>query len=199
MPETIIKATFVDGGTDQLTFNPDNPHYTTLFMPNGATDINMVQVSVLTDAGDISEKNPQGVCYFVETCVPEFPLYVRWINYLGGYEYHMFHMNKAWVRSVNPNNYQVAQSYKFDQLRTRATLNMEVTDTVECGENMLSRDDWEFLSSILTSPQISVYNENLSQWENAVIDSRQSCTWNTRNSRGEVNITLRLLDQDTQF
>lgn len=191
MGQLDLIANFTDGSTDSITLTPGDPHGTIEFIP-GENDIDKLTVKGLL--GDIISE-----VVFVEDCIPEFPLYIRWINTTGGYEYYMFKNAKSVTRSVNPTNFTLGESYRHDALRSTETLKMTLDDVVECGESNLNLDMFRMLSEIITSPRIDSYNIDYSQWEGMVIDSKSSFTWDTRNSRGEINLKLKLLSQPIQI
>lgn len=187
-----VDVTFEDGTTDSIQLTPGDPHMMIEFRPGIDNAIDTVIIH--GDLGDLITE-----VEFYDKCVPEYPVYIRWINTLGGFEYYMFENNKSYARSANPTNITPGESYRHHTLRSKLTLSMEVEDTIDLGEGNLNLDEFRMLGEILTSPKIEYWNTDLEQWETCVLSGKTTAEWNTRNSRGQVGFTLRMLDQPIQI
>lgn len=191
----VVTANFKSGIQDGIDLTATtNTHTDVNFTPGSDLDIkNLVLDSV------IGVEEPLTV-EFVEACVPDYPFYVRWVNRLGGWEYHMFSANKRKGAEVKETDSFTPYSGTLTGAnRTRETLSIERTDVVEVGEEQLNPDTFALLASIALSPRIDVYNTVLQRWEGITVNDKHTAMWDTRTSQGVVGYTFRLIDQNNQF
>lgn len=190
-----VTASFEDGLHDTLNLTASaNTHVDASFMPGEGYDIANL---VLSDA--LGTGTPLTVD-FVDTCVPDNPFYVRWVNRSGGWEYYMFSANKRTGMEVKEtDSYALYSGMLTDADRTREVLALDRIDVAEVGEEQLSREMYALLASIAVSPRIDVFNPVLKRWEGVTIEGKHTLWWNTRNSCGSVGYTFRLIDQNNQF
>lgn len=190
-----VVANFENGFQDAVGLTAaTNTHVDVNFTPGGDRDVSNL---ILRDVIGLEE--PLTVA-FVETCVPDNPFYIRWVNRLGGWEYYMFSANKRNGMEVKEaDSYAPYSGTLTDANRTREVLSIERVDIVEAGEEQLTPEMFVVLSSIAVSPRMDVFNPTLQRWEGVTLDDKHTLRWDTRNSRGVVNYTFRLIDQNNQF
>lgn len=191
----LIAKTF-EGTTSDVSLSQEElQHVHAEFMPMfEVSDIEKVTFSgpmALIDDIDV---------IFERTCTPDSPFYVRWINRLGGWEYHMFALHKIWSDTASPSfSFQPVGGEKITATRTREIGAIEYTETVEVGETQLDIDMFRFLKSIITSPNVQHWNEARQAWEGVTLTDKTTASWNTKNSLGQLTLKFTLIDQRTQF
>lgn len=136
---------------------------------------------------------------FEDTCTPEYPVYVRWINRIGGYEYYMFQGYKTYIQDVKRGDtYTFSRSGDVTGSPFIGELQPDVEDTISCGAEQLSIDEFELLKSITSSPSIELFDVSRDVFDRVILkDSR--IEWGTSNSRGVISMELILPKQLTQF
>lgn len=124
--------------------------------------------------------------------------YVRWINRLGGWEYHSFKdFNQEqdtfeYGDTIYPINGIDSQNFEpFGLL----TLSREHQITVS---EIVSRDWYEFFESLGASPLIEHYNSEFNAWERVLIDSFDILK-DTKESQIETEITFIMTPKIVQF
>lgn len=189
-----ISALFESGGHGAVDLTEAlNTHINVDFVPGETSDIKSLVLSDVLNGETL-------VVDFVETCVPDDPFYVRWINRLGGWEYYMFSSGKRFGTEAQGTDVFVPYSGTLsDAERTRELLALERADFVEMGEEQLDRDTFRLLASIALSPRIDTFNRETGRWEGITLEGKHSFWWNTRSGCGTVNYTFRLIDQNNQF
>lgn len=190
-----VTANFEGGLQDTLILTAStNTHVDVNFVPGDDYDVaNLVLSDVL------GLETPLTID-FVDTCVPDNPFYIRWINRFGGWEYYMFSAGKRTGMEVKEaDSYAPYSGALTDAYRTREVLALDRTDIAEVGEEQLSPEMYALLASIAVSPRIDAFNPALGRWEGITIEGKHTLWWNTRNSRGAVGYTFRLIDQNNQF
>lgn len=191
-----ITALLNSGSSD--SFQIPNTQYGVVEVP--ASPGSLVKgVRELQVKGDARSAAPDISVLFVETCLPEFPVYIRWVNRLGGFEYHMFHGSKTFGQSVERGDtFYVSGGNSLDATETQSELAPTVEDSVACGDEQLTWEMFKFLRGIITSPRIDVYDPKRELFVRALLTDT-NVEWNTSFSRGTINLELKLLNQAIQF
>lgn len=189
-----ILANFVDGSQSSVALTlQSNPHAVVEFMPGESLDISTLEFQ--DTVGETKE-----TIVFESQCMPDYPVYIKWLNRFGGYEYYMFDGHKTFSNSFNPqDSFYPAEYQGVDSVRTRATLYGEASETISIGDDFV--EYWKYLmfADLIGSNQIWVYNKDREDFEAATLDSKTTLNWNSKNSNGQVGITIRLIDQETRF
>lgn len=195
-----MTAYMSDGTTDSLNMtDATNFHVSVEFIPGVESDLSPdIDRVVLTDFyGTIADTE----VVFDRECTPPDPFYVRWINRQGGFEYQMFDENKTYEKSASgfveffPSFADTAEAS-----RTREIIDITgAKATAAVGIELLDRDEFDRISTIMFSPRIDVYNRELTRWEGITLDNTTRATWDTRTSRGTLGFVFRLKDIQLQF
>ena len=92
--------------------------------------------------------------------VPAHPFYVRWINELGGYDYHMFACNQQ-------HDYELASQTTYDMHDgdgQQVVLEMTGNHTIEVSSGLVTKQNAIAIAKLVLSPDIRWYDEQASQW-----------------------------------
>lgn len=187
-----INVSFSTGNTDSLALTSGVPSTNIYFIAGGASAINTVV-----------QTSPFGVVSttlnFVEYCIPDNPVYVRWINDLGGWEYNMFSAGNETQKIVVGDVFNPLYAERIDSVRTASHVNLGVTETVLIAVAQVELWELDFIRTIAISPNIQIWNVERSAWEGAIIDGNVNSSINRSSTRGDLSFTLRRIDQDIQF
>lgn len=188
-----IQADFTDATTSTVLLT-EGGLVNVETIPGSDTDID--SLALLDVAGAIETKK----IIFESTCTPEHPVYVRWINRFGGWDYHMFEGNKTRETTYDPDViYSRADGTGIDSTRTRTVSEANREETLICGAEQLDENQFEFLAGIIHSPKIDTYNTTRKAWEGVTIEEKATARRNTATSLGSIEFEFRLIDQDAQF
>ena len=113
--------------------------------------------------------------------VPTHPFYVRWINELGGYDYHMFECNQQ-------HTYELASQTTYDMQDgdgQQAVLEKTGNHTIEVSSGLVSRQDAIAIAKLVLSPDIRWYDEQAGQWIR-ITAPQQSISYQTEQPTSEV-------------
>ena len=95
----------------------------------------------------------------INSCVPESPFYVRWINQLGGFDYWMFGKRQEKALSIfNLKEYNPFFEDSASVDTNRKLLSRESSRIVEVGAEMIKDNEFDELIKILLSPEVEYYN-----------------------------------------
>ena len=125
--------------------------------------------------------------------VPAHPFYVRWINELGGYDYHMFSCNQK-------HDYALASQTTYDMHDgdgQQVVLEKTGNHTIEVSSGLVSRQDAISIAELVLSPDIRWYDEQAGQWIR-ITAPQQSISLQTEQPTLEVVLKLVLPYQTNQ-
>ncbi len=195
-----VTAEFDDSSTDtiEVTTDIDNSQVPRVLIkvendPHIGPSVKRIIVS---DSDGVEHERAE----FIEECLPRDPVYIRWVNRFGGFEYYMFSGFKQFEKAVEDIvNVKLWPGQYIAATQTHQTLGLEYSEAINLGDSGLDQITFNLLSSILTSPYIQIYNTNNARWAGVVLEGSHTAVWDTRNTRGVVNFTIRLIDQAIQF
>ena len=124
---------------------------------------------------------------------PAHPFYVRWINELGGYDYHMFSCNQQ-------HNYELASQTTYDMQDgdgQQVVLEKTGNHTIEVSSGLVTRQNAIAISKIVLSPDIRWYDEKAGQWIR-ITAPQQSISLQTEQPTSEVVLKFVLPYQTNQ-
>lgn len=147
----------------------------------------------------LSEATYDKKVVFYEGCTPDDPVYVRWINTIGAWEYFMFSGSRGLGQRVERGDtFALAGAYDIDAKETTGELPPTVTDYITCGAEQLERPEFETLKTIATSPYVQIYDTERKAFTRCLV-SGTDIVWNTQASRGQIDLELTLMTPYTQF
>ncbi len=147
---------------------------------------------------DVSVQNDNGVeCVtFAPVCTPENPVYLRFLNTWGGWEYYMFTGRKSLEYAVKRGEkYMLAESDTIDTKQTAQRLAGSVEKTLTAGVEGLPFDEWEWLKGIALAPIVELWNVKR-QCFLVVTLKDTTPAYDTETGQGSVEIEIELLDED---
>lgn len=125
--------------------------------------------------------------------VPAHPFYVRWINELGGYDYHMFACNQQ-------HTYELASQTTYDMQDgdgQQMVLEKTGNHTIEASSGLVTRQNAIAISKLVLSPDIRWYDEQAGQWIRITAQA-QSFSMKTEHPTSEVVLKFVLPYQTNQ-
>lgn len=153
----------------------------------------------LVSQGTENQQLPDLSVYFEEGCVPDFPVYVRWLNSLGAWEYWMFDGSKGLgQRTERGEVFRLSGADELNATETDGELPPTVTDYITCGAEQLDRVEFMTLREIATSPHVQVYDTSRKLFTRCLIGATD-IVWDTQASRGQIDLELTLMSPYTQF
>lgn len=124
---------------------------------------------------------------------PAHPFYVRWINELGGYDYHMFECNQQHA-------YELASQTTYDMQYgdgQQVVLDKKGNHTIEVSSGMVTRQNAIAIAKLVLSPDIRWYDEQAGQWIRITAQA-QSISYQTEQPTSEVVLKFVLPYQTNQ-
>ena len=125
--------------------------------------------------------------------VPAHPFYVRWINELGGYDYHMFECNQQHA-------YELASQTTYDMQDgdgQQVVLDKTGNHTIEVSSGLVTRQNAIAIAKLVLSPDIRCYDEQAGQWIR-ITAPQQSISLKTEQPTSEVVLKFVLPYQTNQ-
>lgn len=125
--------------------------------------------------------------------VPAHPFYVRWINELGGYDYHMFECNQQ-------HDYELASQTTYDMQDgdgQQVVLYKTGNHTIEVSSGLVTRQNAIAIAKLVLSPDIRWYDEQAGQWIR-ITAPQQSISLKTEQPTSEVVLKFVLPYQTNQ-
>ena len=125
--------------------------------------------------------------------VPAHPFYVRWINELGGYDYHMFACNQQHA-------YELASQTTYDMQDgdgQQVVLEKKGNHTIEVSSGLVTRQNAIAIAKLVLSPDIRWYDEQAGQWI-LITAQAQSISLQTEQPTSEVVLKFVLPYQTNQ-
>lgn len=124
---------------------------------------------------------------------PAHPFYVRWINELGGYDYHMFTCNQQHA-------YELASQTTYDMQDgdgQQMMLDKTGNHAIEVSSGMVTRQNAIAIAKLVLSPDIRWYDEQAGQWIRITAQA-QSISYQTEQPTSEVVLKFVLPYQTNQ-
>ncbi len=133
---------------------------------------------------------------FVPCCTPENPVYLRFVNTWGGWEYYMFAGRKRLEYAVKRGDrYMLAESDTIGTRQTAQRLAGSVEKTLTAGVEGLPFDEWEWLKGIALAPIVELWSVERQCW--LVVTLKDSTpSYDTETGQGSLEIEIELLDED---
>lgn len=125
--------------------------------------------------------------------VPAHPFYVRWINELGGYDYHMFACKQQHA-------YELASQTTYDMQDgdgQQVVLDNTGNHTIEVSSGLVTRQNAIAIAKLVLSPDIRWYDEQAGQWIRITAQA-QSISYQTEQPTSEVVLKFVLPYQTNQ-
>jgi hypothetical protein len=138
----------------------------------------------------LGEDQPVARIPVIQSCTPENPCYLRWINPLGGYDHRMFCRNQLYTQSVAA---KTAVSPVTDDILnagyTEYLLDREVGRSLTVGAGSLTAAEYAALLCITTSPRVEIWDTEVRKWYRVYVASGD-CEHGTGETRKEIEIEL---------
>ena len=111
----------------------------------------------------------------IDTPVPVHPLYVRWINNRGGWDYFMFACQHKSTGTLTANDQYEKYTGYGQRYGQRSVFNKAATSAVETSTGIIDRQTLESVAELIYSPLIQMYDAEHSEWiEIQVKDGKSS-------------------------
>jgi hypothetical protein len=105
-------------------------------------------------------------------CTPQSPLYIRWINRLGGWDAWMF-KNRQFKKSelTKTETFRpTIEEYTRGPAEADHVLNAEAKETITAGEENLTENEYDNLHLLKYSPLIQQYNKETGEWSRIYLE-----------------------------
>lgn len=182
----------------ELFFKSPEGRYTTIDQPIRDILFNLAEVIYL-DLGDVTDDGTIIIDFEqmvqderpIKMCkTPVHPFYVRWVNNMGGYDYHMFACNHKNSKSLDTND--LAERYGANG--AMISYNREGTNKVEVSTGIVDKGTMIAIAEMIYSPDIRWYNEKLGQWI-PIHPEPAELAWLEEQPTGEFILTFKLPNQ----
>lgn len=135
----------------------------------------------------------------IRECIPAQPFYIRWVNDLGGVEYHMFARQQKRQPSVK--SISTFAPYVGDTLTARSNLKayaMATENAITVGCTILTDREHEALIRMPMSPLIEWYNIETGRWIRLNV-SKFDGSYFTKTESKSFEVTFSLPTINTQY
>lgn len=135
----------------------------------------------------------------VRACIPAQPFYIRWVNDLGGVEYHMFARQQKRQPSVK--SISTFAPYVGDTLTARSNLKayaIATENAITVGCTILTDREHEALIRMPMSPLIEWYNIETGRWIRLNV-SKFDGSYFTKTESKSFEVTFSLPTINTQY
>lgn len=156
-------------------------------------------VDILTEAGETILLMPDFDIPVRLRCVPLRPLYVRWVNALGGLDYYMF--AKRQTRKPQVSSSSVMRPFVESNAQSRTNIvpyGVKTGHELTCGAEGLTREEHRSLEWLPFSPYIEYWDADLSKWIRLTVNKYSGDLDSWEMSR-DIEITFALPEINTQF
>lgn len=145
--------------------------------------------------GEIPEISNTATVLFENTCIPENPMYFKWINSLGGWDYHMFSKRQKIAMKIKSSIYETdsdfVQGYRDELVINSGLLfDSEITTEVTFGCGWYGRFEFNKLLGMLKTNDVQLWDTDAGKWERVVI-VQQNINHFTNDTSGEFEATIR--------
>lgn len=121
------------------------------------------------------------------------PVYLRWFNQLGGYNYWLFSGN-------NFSKSEIAESEFFEQTiedietatGTAEYLSRNNQNSIILGADNLSQNDKQLVTSLIYSRKVEMYNSTLNTWTDVLVKAGSFDVLEARETRSDIQVEIML-------
>lgn len=136
----------------------------------------------------------------IDTCVPDNPFYICWLNKLGGWDFWLFGVNQVYGQNVGdvvsyiPNYTDISSADA-----TTKTLRKSSTPSVVLFESFATTDEIKALEAIQESPSVYWYKDpSRNIWQQIRPKPGSRTSYETEDSLHEFSMTFDLQDRFLQ-
>lgn len=164
-------------GSSSLLAATQEPHVV-LDVPAGTNKV----IAMNTALGTVRELN------ITQGCVADNPFYVRWINTIGGYDYHMFN-NRKQIEEERADTVNVQLADTSDETDTQVTASFKIEKRITSGVDNLPLTEYTKVTGIVKSPRIQWWDADAQVWT-TLLCTDLSNIWDTNSGLGSVELTF---------
>ncbi len=192
-----VKAIFADGTESEFMMTAAGadatPQANVVTLPGTALEIARVSLA------STFEMVPEEVLEFEKQCVPLNPVYIRWINTDGGWDYWMFGASEDRAEQEVTNSYSRFIESNLLNIQSRQVVSLAAVDTLTVIEEQVSKENFEWLRKLPLSPKIEMYNTRHAVWFEVTLDDNATTVWSSASVRGLCEFTFRVRDRKVQY
>lgn len=119
------------------------------------------------------------------------PIYLRWLNPLGGFDYWLFDKQQSVTLNVSD---EITFNTVIDDMigvRNRMqVLSKRASEEIEVGAEMLTIDQINGIKYLLSSPKVEMYNGTCTCWIEVRIDTENFLIYNTGEQKASINFVI---------
>lgn len=136
--------------------------------------------------------------YIDVMCIPDSPLYVRWINSLGGIDYWMFSYRQLEADSISEREEYTPYTIGVDVNYLSKTLSLQGDKSIIAGASGINTNEYEAIKDVIYSPKVEYYNADLEKWIEVMVDDVE-LSRDTRSSTHSIELNFKLPQRQLQF
>lgn len=136
--------------------------------------------------------------YIDVMCIPDSPLYVRWVNSLGGIDYWMFSYRQLEADSISEREEYTPYTIGVDVNYLSKTLSLQGDKSIIAGASGINTNEYEAIKDVIYSPKVEYYNAELDKWIEVMVDDVE-LSRDTRSSTHSIEINFKLPQRQLQF
>lgn len=203
--ETIILQDGSTGATTDFPLLFSERFYLNRLMMSGgygtAAKSVKVQMNHFSLTSVAQENTLEEIFVDLEHCIPRNPIYLRWINTLGGWDYWCFGGTQE--REIEWKAGEVFSKYFGaieSQTSTGKFVGKSAVPSLKIGSEQLTTEQIEGIENLIYSPEVQMYYllpDNLPGWKTVRVN-RSDYKRKTRNKRHSIELTIQLLDINIQ-
>lgn len=190
----VVDINFESGSATQVitTQNSDHNHMTIEFTPGNSNDISNIFMQGIDPTPDL-------IIIFVDTCIPENPAYIRWVNRLGGWEYKMFELRNSRTLEVSGiSTFEPFSNNNYENDRPVREYNKQATNKMTVGVFNETTEEIKRCAGITLSPRVEFWNTELQKWQ-GLTNINSSVTWEENIARDSISLEFYITKVNLQF
>ena len=142
-----------------------------------------------------TKKSVKQTLIYDNSCVKN-PVYLRWLNRLGGLDYWLFSGDHSkYIKVKTDQQYSVFQNDISTANNPIRVLFKSATSSLKCKAIQLDRDDIEGLEHLLTSVHIEMlvsYENGVAKWQTVTLKDKSTKLYRAAATKGELTIEIQL-------
>lgn len=137
---------------------------------------------------------------FTPACAPEYPVYLRWVNKDGGYDYYMFERRNWFSKTISDiESYDVFEPDTQSARGATRVVQAARTEEVRVGAANIQREEWDWVTNILFSCRIEYWDNILGIWKRVNILDDTSAEWDSDAVVNTFELTITLPHKNIQL
>jgi hypothetical protein len=117
------------------------------------------------------------------------PVYLRWLNKFGGWDYYCFGKTQTKGIEIDGQEFEKPVLHDLENMTSReAFLNKQAFETILVGAENISNDEVLGIKGMLTSAKVEMYLRG--KWFEVLIDTGGYTILETEHNRSEIEVAI---------